>query len=276
MNIHRVLCWFRVAEHSFVRRKIGFQLQSSSSSSQLPQCCPVVQCASHCSHFSPTLFILLPRTVYWSGRSWFSVCVCVCVMHACFCCTVYFAAQNCVLIWQKLVLCVCDACMFLLHGLFCCPELCTDLAEVGSVCVWCVHVFAARFILLPRTVYWSGRSWFCVMCACFCCMVYSAAQNSVLIWQKLVFCVWCMHVFAALFILLPRTVYWSGRSWYCVCVWCVHVFVVQISCKQVVWSLLKTIMFKSLVSTGLSSNSIDCDYKNPARYRRNCFTVNIW
>ena len=203
MNIHQVLCWFRVAEHSFVRRKIGFQLQSSSSSSQLPQCCPVVQCASHCSHFSPTLFILLPRTVYWSGRSWFSVCVCVCVwcMHvfaalfillprtvywsgrswfcvcvmlACFCCMVYFAAQNCVLIWQKLVLCVCDVCMFLLHGLFCCPEQCTDRAEVGSV--WCVHVFAAWFILLPRTVYWSGRSWFSVCDVCmflllclFCC-----------------------------------------------------------------------------------------------------------
>ena len=174
MNIHQVLCWFRVAEHSFVRRKIGFQLQSSSSSSQLPQCCPVVQCDSHCSHFSPTLFILLPRTVYWSGRSWFSVCVCVCV---------------------------CDACMFLLHCLFCCPELCTDLAEVGSVCVWCLHVFAAWFILLPRIVDWSGRSWFCVcvMCACFCCTVYFAAQNSVLIWQKLVLCDVCMFLLHGLF-----------------------------------------------------------------------------
>ena len=195
MNIHQVLCWFRVAEHSFVRRKIGFQLQSSSFSSQLPQCCPVVQCASHFSHFSPTLFILLLRTVYWSGRIWFCVCVCVWCVHvfaalfillprtvywsgrswfsvwvmcACFCCTVYFAAQNSVLIWQKLVLCVCDVCMFLLHGLFCCPEQCTDLAEVGFLCV-------------------------CVMCACFCCTVYFAAQNCVLIWQKLVLCVCVMH-----------------------------------------------------------------------------------
>ena len=169
MNIHQVLCWFRVAEHSFVRRKIGFQLQSSSSSSQLPQCCPVVHYASRFCHFSPT---------------------------------VYFAAQNSVLIWQKLVLCmcvcVCDVCMF----------------------------------LLPRTVYWSGRSWFCVcvcvMCACFCCAVYFAAQNCVLIWQKLVLCM-CVHVR------------------------CVHVFVVQISRKQVVWSLFKTIMFKSLVSTRCSA-----------------------
>ena len=112
MNIHQVLCWFRVAEHSFVRRKIGFQLQSSSSSSQLPQCCPVVHYASRFCHFSPT---------------------------------VYFAAQNSVLIWQKLVLCM------------------------------CVHVR------------------------------------------------------------------------------CVHVFVVQISRKQVVWSLFKTIMFKSLVSTRCSA-----------------------
>ena len=88
------------------------------------------------------------------------------------------------------------------------------------------------FILLPRTVYWSGRSWFCVcvcvMCAFYCCAVYFAAQNCVLIWQKLVLCM-CVHVR------------------------CVHVFVVQISRKQVVWSLFKTIMFKSLVSTRCSA-----------------------